>query len=122
MIESIENSRITSRVRAARIAPIGSIRTPSASSTVESRERSGTRRSSGFTTVGPVTVTSAPNSAASDQGHSMKTRAAMAASTAVTATPTVTRLRIGPAERRRRRNSRLRPPSKRMMATASWTM
>ena len=57
----------------ARIAPSGSISTPSPSSTARTWSLRRVARTSGAMTVGPVTVTSAPNSAAVFHGSTSNT-------------------------------------------------
>ena len=65
-------TRTISSTRTARIAPIGSIRTPSASSTVRMRLFRRKSRTSGVTTVGPVTTTRLPNR--NDRFHGQSSR------------------------------------------------
>jgi hypothetical protein len=77
-------------------------------------------RSSGTITVGPVTVTTAPNSADADHDMPVRVCANQAAPTAVTATPMVSKLRTGTPTLARRFGSRDSPPSNRMIATPRW--
>ena len=81
-------------INAARIAPIGSIRTPSASSSVAIRGRNRNMRTKGPITVGPVTTTIAPKTKDLIQGQSRHQRAASAPPASVISAPQVTRRRI----------------------------
>ena len=109
---------VTCSTSTARSAPIGSMKTPSASSTVCSRGRRRRFRTSGPTTVGPVTTTSAPKRVASAHGQASHRRAAAVAPTNVMTAPVVTRRRMTRSSRRSRDRSRLSAPSNRIMATA----
>ncbi len=61
---AVPGARASSSISTARMAPTGSIRTPSASSTVATRGRSRSSCTSGPMTVGPVTTTRLPKSMA----------------------------------------------------------
>ena len=71
----------------AMMTPIGSMSTPSASRIVLGRVRSRISRSRGVTTVGPVTITRLPKSAACDHDQPRMARAAMPAPTKVARAP-----------------------------------
>lgn len=80
-----------------------------------------TVRSSGMITVGPVTVTSAPNSSASAGGRSMKNQAAAAMISQLSSAPKVTMLRTTSPWPRISRTRNVSAPSKRITATPSET-
>ena len=113
--------RATSRATTAMMAPMASMSTPSASRTVPTLWITFTRRSRGLMTVGPVTITRVPKRIDIRQGQPRKSRAAKVPPTAVTTAPRVMRSRMAICSRLRRRRSRLRPPSKRITATAKPT-
>ncbi len=77
-------------------------------------------RSSGTITVGPVTTMTAPKRAAPCHCMPMIEWASQAAPTPVIATPMVSRLRTGAPTADSLLMSRVRPPSKRMIATPRW--
>ena len=66
--------KISSRATAAVIAPTASIQAPSASSTVATVFLTRSCRTSGVTTVGPVTMSSVPKSSERSQPHPWRSR------------------------------------------------
>ena len=111
-----------SKATTAMMAPMASMNTPSASRMVCRLRRMRMRRSSGDTTVGPVTMTRAPNNTERRVSHPMNHFAASDAPIHVTTAPSVTRRRMVGASARSCFHSRFMPPSKRMTAIANPTM
>ena len=117
-VDASANSNATT----ARMAPTGSMSTPSASRMVRRLLRRRIRRVSGLITVGPVTETSAPNSNAMRRLQPSASIAVTAAPAIVTTAPSVISRRIVSASRRSRSRLSCSAPSKRITATASPTM
>ena len=110
-----------SRATIATMAPTGSIKTPSLMSSSRTERSSVRRARSGVTTVGPVTIISAPKSEAVGQGIPSMNRAASIPITIEMMAPAVSSIvRLRCCWRRSCRRSP-RPPSNRMMATARLT-
>ena len=103
----------------ARIAPSGSISTPSPSSTARTWSLSRTERTSGPITVGPVTETSAPNMNAVPQGSTPSRPASNVPTRNVVKSPTVSRLRTTAPTRRRNCTSIANAPSKTSRPTST---
>jgi hypothetical protein len=114
--------RTMSTTATARIAPTGSMRIASPSSVVFKRRGSATRRRIGCTTVGPVTVSKAPNTIATGRLNPLIAQAADAAPIHVTSAPIVTKRRTSNAASFRSPSRRFNAPSNRITATASLTM
>jgi len=112
---------IPSRTKTARIAPRGSMKIPSHLRIEARLGCSGTWRSMGTRTVGPVTTRTAPSSTASSTVSPATQRAASAVPSQATTAPTVTRRHTTWPPSRSSANCRLKPPSNRMTATASET-
>ncbi len=110
-----------SRATSATTAPTASPNTPSASSTVPTECSTRRRRSSGVITVGPVTMTSVPNSTDGRHAQPSTKCAASVPPMALVAAPSVMSARMDRPSRRMRRRSRLSAPSNRMTATAKFT-
>ena len=90
MLEALPwTANAASKVNTARIAPIGSISVPSASSKDPTRGSRPIERTMGPMTVGPVTTSTAESSAASCQSTPRITRAAINVPTSVRVAPTV---------------------------------
>jgi len=98
--------------------PTGSINTASQCRMSCSRLTTRRRRKSGVTTVGPVTMIRLPVSRAIGAAMPMHRWAISAAPSQVQIAPLVTRRRITTGALRKPSRSRVRPPSKRMIATA----
>ena len=111
--------RAASRATMATTAPTASISTPSASSTVATERLTFSRFSSGWITVGPVTMTRVPNRMALRHGQAMIRWVAAAAPAAVTRPPNTINRRIESCACLSRLIFRFMPPSKRMTATAN---
>ena len=113
---------IASNTMTAARAPIGSSKVLSHCNTLRTRCLGRTTSSSGFTTVGPETVTIAPIRRATANGSPMKYAVRNVALAQVRAPPTHTRRRtVPPSSLLIRRLPNSIPPWKRMMATTSAT-
>lgn len=105
----------------ASVAPMASMKIPSASSTVATPVSTRTRLSSGLTTVGPVTTKSAPNRTHRRRSQPKSQRARAAVERPVTRAPMETRRRMGDARLAMRATFRFSPPSNSTTATATST-
>ena len=104
------------------MAPVGSLTIASQRIAEPSLAVGRMCRSSGMMTVGPVTTRIAPSNADRGQSKPRRKRAAMAESTHVATTPMLAKLRTTRPIFANSAMSRLRPPSKRMIATERDTM
>ena len=107
---------------AASSAPMGSLTIASHFRNEEARRSSRVLRSSGSTTVGPVTTVIAPNSSAAPQPMPAQSRAASAARTKLIGSATMVRRSTPSPAARSSRTSSANPPSKTTMATARPTI
>ena len=103
---------------AASNAPTGSLTMASHFRNDDARRSSRVLRSSGSTTVGPVTTVMAPNRSAAPHAMPAHSRAASDASTKLIGSATMVRRSTPSPAARSSRTSRARPPSKTTMATA----
>jgi hypothetical protein len=114
----IPSAKLASKTSTASIAPSGSIRIPSHLRMAANLRVRGTCLSNGTITVGPVTTRIAPNNNATWQSNPSNRYPARAPASHVTITPTqINPLTAAPACFRSA-ILRLRPPSKRISATA----
>ena len=114
--------KIVSRTTTARIAPTGSIKTPSPSSIAATCRSTFICLSNGVTTVGPVTTTREAYRKAIGQGNSLSQCAAILPPSSVTRVPKVTSnckvVETLPNSRRSKSN----PPSNKIIAVARATI
>lgn len=113
-----ERASSTCRTIAASTAPIGSLTIASHLSSDAARCCNRFWRSNGRTTVGPVTITMAPNSTAAAQLIGVIACAASVPKRQVMATAAVVSRNTPPPAARSSRTSRVRPPSNTTVATA----
>jgi hypothetical protein len=114
---AVEAAGRASYTRTASAAPIGSMTIPSQWATRATVPTGRTWRSSGPTTVGPVTTTIAPSRRAVPAEKPRSRSAAQVAMAQVMSAPTVTRLQTEAPIALRSRARRLSPPSKRINPT-----